>query len=110
MQRESKRKDRIRKACDFNKAFERGKRVASKNFVVFMIDAQENKYGVTVARRTGKAARRNFVKRRLRELVRENLRNLPEKKMVVFLAKPGVARSSYSDLQEEFVGLLRKIK
>jgi ribonuclease P protein component len=62
------------------------------------IAAGQARAGVVAGRRVGPAVTRNRVKRRVRELLRERLSELPAGSLVVVRALPGAERASYSQL------------
>ncbi len=61
--------------------------------------------GLVVTRRLGKAARRNRVKRLLREFFRRHKRELPPRDLVI-LAKKGAAELSYQEVEAELSRVL----
>ena len=63
--------------------------------------ARESRFGFSVSRRVGNSVVRNRVKRRLREFVRLNRRELAVARDFVVIAKPGAARLSYAELVAE---------
>lgn len=95
---------------EFNEIFNHGRRVSSKHFLLLTQKAEESKFAFTVSRKIGGAVRRNFAKRRLREILRLNQKRLPEKIHIILQAKPGFERTNFELLSEEFVVLLKKIK
>jgi ribonuclease P protein component len=63
--------------------------------------------GVVVGRRVGPAVRRNLVKRRLRELLRTRLPDLPSGALVVVRALPEAGTASFDGLREDVDSALR---
>lgn len=61
--------------------------------------------GLVVTRRLGKAARRNRVKRLLREFFRRHKRELPTKDLII-TAKKGAAALNYQQVQVELARVL----
>jgi len=95
---------------EFNEIFSSGRRVSSKHFLLLTKNAEDSKFAFTVSRKIRGAVRRNFAKRRLREIVRLNQERLPEKIHIILQAKPGFERTNFELLSGEFVVLLKKIK
>ena len=100
----------LRGRNEFNEIFNTGRRVSSNHLLLLTKNAEEGKFAFTVSRKIRGAVRRNFAKRRLREIVRLNQKQLPEKEHIIFQAKPGIERTNFELLSEEFVVLLKKIK
>jgi len=62
-----------------------------------------SRLGLVVSRKIGNAVIRNRIKRRLREVFRKNEGNLPECMDIVLVAKPGIHRYSYRELEHLLV-------
>jgi ribonuclease P protein component len=60
-----------------------------------------NRFGFVVSHRVGNAVTRNRIKRRLREVTRYWLPNLPEGFDVVIIARPSAADITYHELVAE---------
>jgi len=99
--------DRIRRRPDFLRAQAQGKRLHTRHFGVTLAPgaALSPRLGLVVARRLGKAVRRNRVKRLLREFFRRHRNQLPPKDLII-MAKKGAAALSYHQVQEELGRLL----
>jgi len=62
---------------------------------------QWSRLGLTVSKKIGNAVQRNLVKRRLREYFRLHKAHLPRSRDIVFTAKPGAPKLSYTALTRE---------
>lgn len=67
-----------------------------------------SRYGFVVSKRIGNAVTRNIVKRRLREVVRQN--RIKEGWDAVFIARRGAADAEYIQLKQATNNLLRRAK
>ena len=65
--------------------------------------------GLVVSKAVGSAAARNTVKRRLRHLMREKMRLLPEGSMLVVRALPAAAGADSTILGADLEGALRRL-
>ena len=65
--------------------------------------------GFSVSKRVGGAVERNRVKRRLREIVRRMLAEMPSGGDVILTAKPSAAQATYGDLAAEMQALFARI-
>ena len=65
-------------------------------------DAEPSQVGFIVAKTVGNAVTRNLVKRRLREIVVETIRQHPHGVNVVVRALPVSAQASFSDLVMDY--------
>jgi ribonuclease P protein component len=64
--------------------------------------------GFITPRRIGGSVVRNRVRRRLREIVRRHQEEIVDGKWVVTIAHPGAARSSYAELEDEWLRLAKR--
>lgn len=97
------RRDRLRKRFEFRRLRDQGKRVHTPSFVLQVACGEQPhaRLGVTVSRQVGKAARRNRLKRLLREAFRQQRELFPASCDLVVIAKPGCAASNLRDVQRE---------
>ena len=95
----------------------RGRRARRGPLVVHLILPDEQlrpsgagaRGGVVVGRRVGSAVTRNLVKRRLRELLRAELADLPAGSLVVVRALPSAAEASFARLRSALAGAMRAV-
>jgi len=102
------KKERINHPQDFRRVMKLGKRLQSKNFVLFI---QENKagfhrLGIVVKKGIGPATYRNRIKRYFREFFRLHKHEIHGSLDIIILAKKGCALSRYGEAEEELRGLL----
>lgn len=91
------KKDRILLRSDFLAVTRRGRRFSTRFFLVFLRPNRQGRtrLGITVSRKIGKAVKRNFLKRRLREFFRLHRPLLPRSTDIVIIAKKGIPELSY---------------
>ncbi len=93
---------RVRTRYDHALVAQTGRRVRRGSLVVSVVvpvSAPAQPRAAAIAgRRVGPAVTRNRVKRRLRELLRERLAQLPSGSLVVVRALPGAERASFAQL------------
>jgi ribonuclease P protein component len=65
--------------------------------------------GLSVSKKVGTAVQRNRVRRRLKEIFRSSVTNLPDNLDFVVSARPAAAEASFEELNEEFLRSLRKL-
>jgi ribonuclease P protein component len=100
--------DRIRKRSEYQRVYDRGRKVSSRNFTLFLLENDFNRprLGITVTRRIGGAVQRNRAKRLLREWFRKVREDLPPVDLVIN-AKGGIHRQSLDTLSRELDGRIR---
>jgi ribonuclease P protein component len=75
--------------------------VHTPHFVILLVPHAGQRLGVTVGRRVGTAARRNRVKRLVREVFRRNRQLFPPDCDIVLVARPGSERLDYATVKSE---------
>ena len=95
---------------EFKKVFLEGKRIESKNLVVFVLKNKYkfNRLGLIVKKEIGKAVVRNKIKRRAREAYRQINRKLFQGYDIIIFVKKSVVSSEYFELYSELENLFHK--
>lgn len=95
----------------FRRLYAKGKSVGGANLVVYARKngRQENRLGLTVGTKVGKAVRRNKVRRRIREAYRLHELELSIGWDIIIVARVKAAFSSYAQLERELLRLLDKL-
>jgi len=94
--------DHILLRADFLRAMAQGRRLHTRHFGITLMSTPQARprLGLAVTKRLGKAARRNRVKRLLREFFRRHREKLPPEDLII-MAKKGAADLDYRQVQEE---------
>lgn len=102
---EYRREDRIRKKAEFDRLFRRGARKAGRLLTVLAApnSLARPRLGVCVGKKYGRAARRNRLKRLVREAFRLRKAELPPLDLVVVARKGG--EGGLEEIAEELVSL-----
>ena len=102
--------ERLRKRKEFLGVYERGDKIQSTYFVLYMLEngRSYHRLGITVSRKIGRAVVRNRIKRRLREIFRTNKQAIFPHCDLVVNAKRSAARARNQQIQEDILkGILR---
>ena len=101
---------RLKKNSQFNYIYKKGERVHTENFTLFVVRSKFSCYkiGFSISKKLGKANKRNKLKRRMREIVR-NLQ-VPSFCNYVLLAKENATNLEFCDLKKEFEKLFEKVE
>lgn len=96
--------ERLLRRRDFLGAYALGAKVHTPFFVLYLVEnnREVSRLGMTVSRRIGKAAVRNRIKRRLREVYRLNKSLLPVPCDLVFNVKRAASAASWRELEASF--------
>ena len=101
--------DRIRKRREYQRVYDQGRKVFSRNFTLFLLenDLRRPRLGITATRRVGGAVQRNRAKRLLREWFRKVRQDLPAVDLVVNV-KEGLHRLTQEGLSREMETKIRR--
>ena len=102
---------RLRSPKLFKQVYAQGKSVHAEDLVLHFLYRDKNeqtRVGFSVSKRVGNAVTRNKFKRRLRAIVMEIGVALKPGFLLVFVARPGVATTSFGSLNESARDLLRR--
>jgi ribonuclease P protein component len=66
--------------------------------------------GLSVSKRVGSSVVRNRVRRRLKEIFRSSVADLPCDLDLVISARPAAAEASFEELNQEFLRSIRKVR
>ena len=102
----------LRKNHEFRKLYSRGKSAASQYAVVYCRrnGSKENRLGVTVSTKLGRAVQRNRIRRRLKEIYRTNEQKLSAGYDVVIVARMKSKDTDYHKLESSVLALLEKLR
>lgn len=91
----------------FQYVYRRGKRASNRELVLVYVKSSRKKIGFSVSKKIGNAVTRNSIKRRLREIIRPSLAEMP-KGFYVFIARNGIEKLSFSELTQKVQSLMKK--
>ena len=78
---------RLKKQADFQKLFQKGKRVFSPSLTMLYRSAEKMTMGISVGKKHGKSVQRNRIKRLIREAFRAAQADMKENYAVVLIPK-----------------------
>jgi ribonuclease P protein component len=105
------RRTRLTDSPEFERAYRQGKAYRGKLFSVhaFPNELGTPRLGLSVSRRVGNAVVRNTVRRRLKEVFRSTMSDIPGDLDVVVSARPPAANAALGELEQEFRRSLRRL-
>ncbi|MBP9759063.1 ribonuclease P protein component [Candidatus Dojkabacteria bacterium] len=106
-------KNRLRKQKEFDRVFEKNRRIKSTNFQLLIHYGKnllEPKFGIIVSSKIGNAVVRNKTKRRLREIIKANMTKFPINAEYIIITYPQIAKIEFSLLKAEVEKALEAIK
>ena len=105
-----KRENRLKKRYQYSYVYREGSHVSGKFLVLYFTPSKTKniKVGFAVTKKIGHAIKRNKIRRRLREIVRNYLPNLKENCNIILVAKESSKEASFVSLADEFANLTKK--
>lgn len=96
----------------FRKLYNRGDSAVNRYLVLYCQPnhLQENRVGITVGKKLGKAVMRNRARRRLREVYRLNSGRLRQGYDMILVARGRTLTASWKELNDTFLRLCRKLE
>jgi len=101
------REYRLRKSTEFKRIFSRGKRSATRYFVIYSLPNRLSfpRLGIQVKAKIGSAVRRNYIKRMVRETFRKMKHEFHRPVDLIFIAEKQILDLKCSEFEQE----LRKV-
>ena len=96
---------------EFRRLYNKGKSAVSPYFAIYCrkTGRPESRLGITTGVKLGHAVKRNFVRRRIRELYRTNEEQMLPGYDVVVVARTRAIYGRYADLERSFRQQMRKL-
>ncbi len=100
----------IKNSQEFTSIISTGKSVKNNYFKIFYIPTEKNLYGITVPKKVGKAHLRNKLKRRLKNIILTNEKDIQNNMSYVIIIKEASLELEYSAMENSFLNLIKKVR
>lgn len=106
-----RREHSIKESKDFRRVYRNGKSKVDRLIVVYVLrsDKEISRVGFSVSKKVGNAVIRNKIKRRLREIFRNNVDSFKYIVDIVVVARKDAATADYQSLEKSFLGHLTNL-
>lgn len=96
---------------EFRRLYHKGKSAVSPYFAIYCrrTGRPESRLGITTGVKLGHAVKRNFVRRRIRELYRTNEHKFSPGYDIVVVARTRAIFGRYAELERSFLQLMKKL-
>jgi len=99
----------IKDSKEFTKIINKKQSIKNKYFSIYYETSNNNKYGITVPKKIGKANIRNKIKRRIKNIIITNEKNIQNGFNYVIIVKEAIHELSYTSMELELLNLLKKV-
>lgn len=105
-----KRIETIKDRRIFNNIIKNGKFIKNQYFVIYYMksETENNKYGIAVSNKLGKAVVRNKLKRQTRAIIDDNKNLFKNAFNYIIMIRKTCTEAEYSTMNEAFKSLLEK--
>ena len=101
----------IKNSETYSKIISSGESIKNKYFSVYYQKSDnDNKYGITIPKKVGKAHIRNKLKRQTKNIIMTNEINIQKKYNYVIIIKEATLSLSYNDMACELLNLFKKVR
>ena len=101
----------IKNSETYSKIISTGESIKNKYFSVYYQKSDnDNKYGITIPKKLGKANIRNKLKRQTKNIIMTNEINIQKKYNYVIIIKEATLSLSYNDMACELLNLFKKVR
>ena len=105
-----KKADIIKSSREYTEIINKGASIKSNNFsVYYQKNDKDNRYGISVPKKTGKAVIRNKIKRRIKNIIDNNKNSMQSGYDYVIIIRKGILELTYSDMEKELLNLMSSI-
>ena len=101
----------LKKRSDFLFVRKSGESIRSKHFIVNYLIPLEPKVemGITVSKKIGNAVKRNYIKRVIRSIIRNNSNKIPNNLIFEIIPKKKIETISFFDLEKDLLDFTKKV-
>lgn len=105
-----KKKQIIQKEIEFTELIKNYPYKKNPYFVIYYRKTKENnRYGISVPKKTGKAHIRNKIKRRIKNIIDQNEKMVHSPYDYVIIIRKRLLELNYQQMEEQLINLMKKI-
>lgn len=104
-----KKKNIIRSQFEYTKIIKNCKYKKNNYFIIYYSKTDKNnRYGISVPKKIGKAYLRNKIKRRLKNIIDHNEFNIQKPYDYVIIIRKRLIELNYQEMEKSFISLINK--
>ncbi len=97
----------IKERKDFDRAFKSKNQTSSRYAYLYTYNNDNNyRFGICVSKKVGNAVTRNFIKRRIKDIIDKSKLHFNNKDYIIVM-KQSSKNASYSELNDDIINLLK---
>ena len=100
----------IKESSTYTEIINSNKFVKNKYFSIYYKSSNENKYGITIPKKIGKAHIRNKLKRQVKNIIITNEKYIQKNFYYVIIIKGAILELKYGDKEKELINLFKKVE
>lgn len=101
----------IKKSKTYSDIISKKNNIKNKYFSVYYDESNfENKYGITIPKKIGKANVRNKIKRQIKNIIITNEKDIQTGFNYVIIIKEAILELDYSQMVKELLNILKKVR
>lgn len=107
------RQRRMRQWGEFQAVRQKGRSNAGHYLVLGALhdpSLNEGRFGLITSKKVGNAVTRNLLRRRFREIIRKHGDHLPEKHLLVTIARWRASQASFQELENDWIRSVKKLQ
>ena len=105
-----KKIDIIKSSREYTEIINLNKAKRNKYFsIYYRPNNEENRYGISIPKKTGTAVIRNKTKRRIKNIIDNNKKYVQKGYDYVIIVRKGIIDLTYQDMEKELLNLLKSI-
>lgn len=99
----------IKSSREYTEIINLNKAKKSRYFsIYYRKNNQDNRYGITVPKKTGTAVIRNKIKRRIKNIIDNNKKSVQSSYDYVIIVKKGILELTYQEMEKELLKLIKE--
>ena len=107
------RQRRMRQWGEFQVVRQKGQSAAGRFLVIGSLGdpaLSDRRFGLITSKKAGKAVTRNLLRRRFREIIRKHGDQLPERHMIVTIARWRASQATFQELEADWIKTTKRLK
>ena len=98
----------IKENQKFTEIINQNNSIKNKYYSIYYEKSEVNKYGITIPKKIAKANVRNRIKRRIKDIIIKNEKDIQKNFNYVIIVKKAILELNYKNMEIELINLMKK--